>query len=1051
MKNIQYISAGAGSGKTYFLTHELADLIAGKNGKPGIAPEKVILTTFTRKAAAEIRERAKQVLYEKGMPGEAQRLDLALIGTVHSVAYHIIQKYWYHLGISPDLVEMPEEDVDFYINQSVASLPSAEDMKMFHSFRRFFDVCKFDGGSIKPDHEFWKRHLKDIVSKAVTYDVEDLAYSLDRSLSYVESVCDGSHLPSDADCKKFLSELKVANEAAKPSSARDDRIDTINRLIGANSFVMKDYLFLLSSPASVLKNCPSVSSMEIQLRGAYQSVDVRDKVKEYVETIFSLAGKWREEYREYKRVHRLIDFNDMEQYLLELLKVEEVRDDIRSRYEYLFVDEFQDSSPAQVKIFEQLSSLCSQSYWVGDAKQAIFGFRGSDTVLTSTVANIISRGKDGCSSRTLDTSYRSTRNIVDLTNEVFDKVFSSTNPPLDVRLNHHRKEKGDLRVLYNPEVGKNEDLAYCVANAIALRLKSGAKPSDIAVLCRSNDELKPFVSAFLEMDIPISIEKEKEGGDREKTLLFSLLSLIVNPRDSLARATIDYMTRNGATTSDIIDRKLKYDDDRRKASKDSNQDEGNDDEKDIAKKDAGFLGDNPLIGRLLSQRDSLKNLSVKSVVESVVIGMDLVGEAHKWDPSRKCASIYEALIAKAAQYEDHCLALAKPATLSGFITYADTFAFSGISSPDGVTLSTYHKSKGLEWNTVYLMSLEDDQLNHLVNGSFFGVEAFYEDDPSEDNLYPKKIITLNPWIFGKAKKLPDYVDATMKATPHYGKLRTNTLEESKRLLYVGVTRARDTLVLCLFKKKDQLKWFNQIGVDNTSTEGDCLGVGMEFTPEPYELDSAYFYGSDPLEGKVLAIKKDPVEYEPRDVSPSTLIEKGEKADVEVAHSAGYTIHIRGKDEMSEVGTCIHNIYCSLEFANDKIEYVKNMLEDGGWSGTLDASEIVKAWDNLEQFLSHKYGPSVSRHHELPFKYVDGGQIFTGSMDFVYETEDGVVLVDYKTFPGSIESVTSRENTHYAGLYKGQFDCYASALQKAGKKVVDRLVYYPVNGLVVRLK
>lgn len=89
MKGIKYISAGAGSGKTYKLTHELADLII--EGK--VKPEGIIMTTFTIKAASELRERAKAVLYEKGHFDEAERLDQSLIGTVHSVAYALIQKY----------------------------------------------------------------------------------------------------------------------------------------------------------------------------------------------------------------------------------------------------------------------------------------------------------------------------------------------------------------------------------------------------------------------------------------------------------------------------------------------------------------------------------------------------------------------------------------------------------------------------------------------------------------------------------------------------------------------------------------------------------------------------------------------------------------------------------------------------------------------------------------------------------------------------------------------------------------------------------------------
>ena len=78
MKNVTYINASAGSGKTYTLTHTLAELISDNKVKP----EQVIMTTFTVKAASEMKEEAKKVLYEKGLFEEASRLDQAMIGLV---------------------------------------------------------------------------------------------------------------------------------------------------------------------------------------------------------------------------------------------------------------------------------------------------------------------------------------------------------------------------------------------------------------------------------------------------------------------------------------------------------------------------------------------------------------------------------------------------------------------------------------------------------------------------------------------------------------------------------------------------------------------------------------------------------------------------------------------------------------------------------------------------------------------------------------------------------------------------------------------------------
>ena len=94
MKNVTYISAGAGSGKTYTLTTKLAELVAkDKNDSEHVEPEQVILTTFTVKAANEFKEKAKAELYKLGKYEEASRLDHALMGTIDSVASTLIQKH----------------------------------------------------------------------------------------------------------------------------------------------------------------------------------------------------------------------------------------------------------------------------------------------------------------------------------------------------------------------------------------------------------------------------------------------------------------------------------------------------------------------------------------------------------------------------------------------------------------------------------------------------------------------------------------------------------------------------------------------------------------------------------------------------------------------------------------------------------------------------------------------------------------------------------------------------------------------------------------------
>ena len=72
---------------------------------------------------------------------------------------------------------------------------------------------------------------------------------------------------------------------------------------------------------------------------------------------------------------------------------------------------------------------------------------------------------------------------------------------------------------------------------------------------------------------------------------------------------------------------------------------------------------------------------------------------------------------------------------------------------------------------------------------------------------------------------------------------------------------------------------------------------------------------------------------------------------------------------------------------------------------------------------------------------------TGSMDFVWETSKGCVLVDYKTFPGDKEELIDENSEYFVGKYKGQMDCYENALTAGGKKVLAKLLFYPVVGVI----
>lgn len=1074
MERVTYISAGAGSGKTYTLTHLLAEHIAGKRkNKDGkwepceqVAPEKVILTTYTKKAAAEFREKAKSVLYEEGRNNPilyeaAARLEQASIGTVHAVANSFVQKYWYYLGLSPQQKVIAEEDVNFYISQSLAELPTEDEIKFLNHFRYQFGIEKLrvPGDPSKgsyADYGYWKDLLVQVIKKSETFGVKDLAESRQKSLDLVGNLYLGNMtMPTAEEIVVVIKELldAISKATFKKEETRIKVAESIKKYesVPQNlSFLwIKDFKEALSDVVS-RKTVAKLAPMAVDLNGRiniWNCPIVRTINEQLVNTIFDMAERWKEGYEQYKSQNHLLDYDDMERYMLELLKRDDVKDDISSSYEYLFVDEFQDSSPIQVQIFDELSKLMKKSYWVGDYKQAIYGFRGTDTELVKAVVDTIKEGQNGNHlDAPLDTCWRSEPAITNMVNHVFIPVFRNDGLEEDmVRLEPKTKKADDPVVnepirLWNLNYDKKEEAIQEIGRRIAVMIQQGITPSDIAVLNNSNTDLNVLAEELRKYNLPVHRSDGSITEEKEKQLLFALLSLLVNMRNSMAMLQIHYLTTPDTSLGGLIDQKLE---------------------------DPEFLSSHPLIQQLFRQRDKFNQQSVSSLVESVIIEMDLYGESRHWDTTTRGFNILRTCIEIARQYEEHCLQLGLPATISGYMNYVDTTEIKTEGDSDGVCLYTIHGSKGLEWKYVILTSLDNDLFYKFYSRNYFGVQTRHDINPSADHLFVPMTITVLPWIYGGAYNPPTEVLAAIQGEDKKKDedLINSVKSEAKRKLYVGMTRASEHLILAHIKTKkigDPMKWFHNIDV-KTEEPADSMNqidifntkdiFTIENVPSP-EDEKALIYPSQRNTDKVLSLLVDSADaYQSRDIQPSMIdcVADEVKVLLDEPRQRIPIEKVRDEDTMAKVGTCIHNIFCAID-VNHNEKFVNDAILAHEMQTCLTkAKPILQAWDWLVEFMTKQFGPAIATYHERPFKYESNGQITTGSIDLVWKTEQGCIVIDYKTYPNwKKETVTSPENKHYAGKYKGQLDCYEKALSLSGERVLAKLIYYPVNGMIVQI-
>ena len=1040
MKNVTYINASAGSGKTYTLTHKLAELI--KAGK--VRPDQVIMTTFTVKAANEMREEAKKVLYENGLFEAATQLDQAMVGTIHSVANSLIKKYWFFLGLSPDMGVMAEEDTTFYISQSLSDLSAHEELKQLHDFCESVGIeYGYLSGKTGLNYDYWKKDIEKVIAFTTNYEIEDYARSIKESLDFIRQFVHPnvkiSH--TEYELKAVLDEHQAFLESQKDSAENQKRLKTMLQLRRGIRRPDIGWYKRLSGLLNKLKKCgPLAGSMREELTELWHSQKVYDEQEKYIRLLFKLAERWKERFRTFKKERNLLDYNDMEKYLRDLLTNKELATEISMGYRYLFVDEYQDCSPIQVKIFDRLSELMEHSYWVGDYKQAIFGFRGSDITLTKSVVDRISTKTNGCDTETLDTSYRSLPDIVDVCNETFKRTFAGVLDESAIVLKKHRTNVDNIKSIRYWDM---EDPDWPgLASHIAYLVQQGVKPNDIAVLGRANEPLNKLASILSDtFGIPANREDVHVMEMKATPLILAMLALISSEKDSLAKAEISFLTEEGYDTRKIIEDKLLLD-------------------ADNQFKEVDFLNEVPLVKRILELRPMLEQQSVGALVETMIIELDLYNVVKKIGQVAESTSCLNTIIKAGYAYEQHCLQMNLPATVSGFADYLSVVNPVGTGDANGVQLHTYHSSKGLQWKYVILTQLCDKKIDSkkCVRSNIYGVHFSYAEQPSAETPYPEVYIRVLPFIYGAGNtNVPADIQQQIEGTELFKKVSEETLSEENRLLYVGMTRPKDVLIMALEPHPQTvhaLQWLEDVGLDcvKPDDDHDILGVGCLFeddtlTDERLECISSYQYLPDEEKMKTRRIpyQRELCGAEPKYLSPSLLHKKGKVLahhDICGRMPQGTLV---GKT-MADVGDCIHQIFCGIEQHIYSESYYADLIESYGLKTFLiDHKAIRRAWEQLCSWLEERFGAALNIYHERPFTLLKDGNVFSGSIDLVWQTAGGDILLDFKTCPLGYKYVLDEQSDHYAGWYAGQLEAYSHALEAAGEKVLKRLIYYPVSG------
>ena len=1131
MKNVHYINAGAGAGKTYTLVTILKDILTDKNNP--CAPSEIILTTYTKAAAKEFREKTfKRLLEAPAALDVAKILDTATIGTVHSVAQQYIQRYWTLLGYSGQFNVMADVDKKRYINQSLKNSVRHDDLTFFYEFTKDFNVTRYDAAKdrIIVDYDFWKGHVLEIVSKMRAYNIK-----ASQLKNFAKQSCDVVDrlfaLPFDkttfeAKIKTYYDFLDLKSQETKKDGAL-----TSNALKNKARLELYDDFLNLSSPtadeisqfiesdcfkASVDGDIKQSKNDALAYLKCFLALAKADKsrVTDCINRIFDIAGTWSQQFEQYKRQNNLLDFDDLEAKFLELLDKPEVQDDIQSSVKYVFVDEFQDSNPIQLEIFKRLSDLVQKSYWVGDRKQAIYGFRGSDSSLTTKLLTSFpvpvpkqtsgfAPNADGCTTQLIDTSYRSIDSLVKLANDVFEKSFAFgdtseliNNVPLQVK-----RTDGNIQTpIQHWHCSSADALADRVAEILNGNVPTipgvydeddnwhkDIVPADIAVLSRTKADCGKIEEALRKKGIPVSSPETSILDKAEVKLVFALLKYVASIHRRYAKTELAKLLEDkeiGDILKEIANKRYDY------------NPFFDDDDNDVNEEDATAASTTGTAAGKSAKKDpddffadlndklkGLRGLNISAIVKGVIAVMDVRNVVAKWGNAEIRQDNLDTLIEQAIAYEQSTANSAESATVAGFLDYMEEVEIQSEldQSADGVKVATYHKSKGLQWKIVVLNSLDDNELElaNFVKKNWFGLNLRGDYGNAELQLIPNCGDVSE--VVAEAVKALSECPAGSDDNGYYKMIHGKVEGEIKRLLYVGVTRARDYLVTTSmpdgYGRSQPLAWMKNIIAPPAPAELDTPAAFDDKTPVDLWNVSAHraFYEKLDDTGKSYSgtatthLKLDSAAVNTatthKRISPSSSDEKYEATAALVdGFSSQYIVHRNKINDYAAFGTCIHNYFAAHRWegtakikANepDNIALAKQTVRNHNMTDILTQPDLLtQAADALYSHLEKTIGAGELLR-ETSFTYRrSNGQMVTGEIDLIWKTDKDCILLDYKNFPApqdvGTKMVLNQNNEFYVGHYFPQLGDYRAALTAAGINVTKVFVFYAVLGCLVEI-
>ena len=886
------VMAGAGTGKTKTVVARCLDCLE----RDHVALDELLIVTFTEAAAAEMRARLRHSLEEKSAaapdqsfwPEQIARFDLAHIGTLHSFCLRLVREHFYELGLDPQLAMLDEGEArqlaGEMLDEQFQSHYAGED----EFSRAVQNLIQIHGGGrdekiralilrlhhysqTRPDAAGWLAGQIQKFSASAPTDWQRWLLAAtedwrDEWLPVLESLSSGNEKAAELTGILLPLPKKFTRETAT---------EVLEKILAADgNWPAKRKTILRQPLADLFDDAAFLAALALVKNGSDPLAEDWGWVRGHMETLLRLAQEFAATFSARKRADGVLDFHDLEQFALKLLwdfpgdKPTAVAESWRKKLRFVFVDEYQDINAAQDKIIAGLSrGTAGNRFLVGDVKQSIYRFRLADPKIFRSYARDW-RGESG-QVIPLAENFRSREALLEFANSVFGVLmreeiggvayddeaklkFGSPETRAAFGIEKNPSPRAELLLRIKPgcdEAAADEEFAELAdadkeARLVAVRLQQLVADKheiwdddekhfrpvawrDVAVLLRSpagNAEI--FAKQFELAGVPLTVARGGFFDSSEILDLLSLLQLLDNPLQDVPCIAVLRSPLVGLSLDELAEIRL-------------------------AAKDKHFW---TALARWRAEQSGKRKAESGNSFAKVDLFLERFSRWRKLARQQSLSECLEAVLAETL-YSDWLRAqprgAQRAANIERFLQLAQSFdqfqrqglfrflkfieiqreagtepEVVGAATENAVRLMSIHQSKGLEFPVVVLPDL---------------AKKFNEQDQHGEIIFDEE--------FGLCPKVkPPHTGRRYPSLPHWLAQRRQRRElrgEEMRLLYVALTRARDTLILSatLTQKKWETLWSQPVTVTPqkiaaANSFADWLGIWFSVQSSKFKVHSS---------------------------------------------------------------------------------------------------------------------------------------------------------------------------------------------------------------------